>query len=282
MLTGMPVPPIDVDLVVRAAWLYYEDGLTQAQVAARLFVSRQTVGRLLESARQHGIVRIELDPAYLAAMRLATTVRDVFGLRDAIVVPTATGRLSQERTNERVAAALAAYAEQTLEKVSHAMRDLPSEKWTRVYVALEADGLASVCRKSQRAEVFAAAGALSVHDCPPGTEEAFLRVTFEQLMAYNPEVILVFHPALMRRIPTDPKWSSLPAVRQGKVYFIPRGPFSWLERPATYMRLLGVQWLANKLHPDLYPVDIAAESRANLAVKLSPSFFSAEEEASAA
>ena len=51
MLTGMPVPPIDVDLVVRAAWLYYEDGLTQAQVAARLFVSRQTVGRLLESVR---------------------------------------------------------------------------------------------------------------------------------------------------------------------------------------------------------------------------------------
>ena len=114
MLTGMPVSPIDVDLVVRAAWLYYEDGLTQAQVAARLFVSRQTVGRLLESARQHGIVRIELDPAYLAAMRLATTVRDVFGLRDAIVVPTATGRLSQERTNERVAAALAAYARRFL------------------------------------------------------------------------------------------------------------------------------------------------------------------------
>ncbi|HMS35854.1 MAG TPA: MarR family transcriptional regulator, partial [Arachnia sp.] len=83
----MDFPPIDVDLVVRAAWLYYEDGLTQAQVAARLFVSRQTVGRLLESARQHGIVRIELDPASLAAMRLATTVRDVFGLRDAIVVP---------------------------------------------------------------------------------------------------------------------------------------------------------------------------------------------------
>ena len=51
--------PNDLDLVVRAAWLYYEDGLTQAQIATRLFVSRQTVGRLLESARQHGIVRIE-------------------------------------------------------------------------------------------------------------------------------------------------------------------------------------------------------------------------------
>ncbi|WP_291302863.1 ABC transporter substrate-binding protein [Desulfovibrio sp. MES5] len=162
---------------------------------------------------------------------------------------------------EERGAALAAYASQTLEKVSRAMRDLPKEKWTKVYVALEADGLASICRQSQRADVFAAAGAQSVHDCPPGAEEAFLRVTFEQLMAYNPEVILVFHPALMRRIPTDPKWAALSAVRQGKVYFMPRGPFSWLERPATYMRLLGVQWLANKLHPDLYPVDINVESK---------------------
>ncbi|MFT3959820.1 MAG: hypothetical protein QM665_12215, partial [Desulfovibrio sp.] len=34
-----------------------------------------------------------------------------------------------------------------------------------------------------------------------------------------------------------------------------------IERPATYMRLMGVQWLANLLHPDLYAVDIKAESR---------------------
>lgn len=100
--------PNDTDLAVRAAWLYYEDGLTQAQIATRLFVSRQTVGRLLETARQQGIVRIELDSQYLAAMRLATRLREALGLRDAIVVPTAQGRLSRERTNERVAAALAA------------------------------------------------------------------------------------------------------------------------------------------------------------------------------
>ena len=162
---------------------------------------------------------------------------------------------------EERGAALAAYALEALEKVSRAMKDLPREKWTRIYVALEADGLASICRQSRRAEVFAAAGAVSVHDCPPGAEEAFLRVTFEQLMAYDPEAILVFHPALMRRIPTDAKWAALSAVRDGRVYFIPRGPFSWLERPATYMRLLGVQWLANRLHPDRYPVDIKAESR---------------------
>lgn len=110
-LTGAPN---DLDLVVRAAWLYYEDGLTQAQVASRLFVSRQTVGRLLDAARQHGIVRIELDAQYLMAMRTATRVREAFGLSDAIVVPAAKGTLPRERTNERVAAALAAYVRRHL------------------------------------------------------------------------------------------------------------------------------------------------------------------------
>lgn len=99
----------DIDLQVRAAWLYYEDGLTQAQIANRLFVSRATVGRLLQTARQQGIVRIELDAQYLAALDLATRLRAQLGLEDAVVVPTSPGPLSRERTNERVAAALAAW-----------------------------------------------------------------------------------------------------------------------------------------------------------------------------
>ncbi|MCC2594579.1 sugar-binding transcriptional regulator [Tessaracoccus sp. OS52] len=104
----------DFDIIVRAAWLYYEDGLTQAQVAKRLFVSRQSVGRLLESARQHGIVRIEMDAKYLTALGLATRLRDHLRLDDAVVVPTSDGPLSRERTNERVAAATAAYVRRHL------------------------------------------------------------------------------------------------------------------------------------------------------------------------
>lgn len=104
----------DFDMAVRAAWLYYEDGLTQAAVAKRLFVSRQSVGRLLESARQHGIVRIEMDAQYLAAMGLATRLREHLGLSDAVVVPTTDGPMSRERTNERVAAATAAYVRRHL------------------------------------------------------------------------------------------------------------------------------------------------------------------------
>lgn len=43
-----------------AATLYYVEDATQAEVAARLGVSRATVSRLLSEARQAGIVRIEV------------------------------------------------------------------------------------------------------------------------------------------------------------------------------------------------------------------------------
>ena len=191
--------------------------------------------------------------------RLGMAVTSLSGSRLADQAPffRAFGRAfnREERGNS-----LAAYAEAALARVGSALGGLPSEKRVRIYVALEADGLASVCRASERSEVFEMAGAVSVRECPTGAQEAFLRVTFEQLMTYDPEVILVFHPNLMRNIPGDSKWGQLSAVRRGRVYFMPRGPFSWLERPATYMRLIGVQWLAGLLHPGLFQLDIKAES----------------------
>lgn len=160
--------------------------------------------------------------------------------------------------------ALAEYAENRLARLAEAMRDLPPEQYTRVYTALGTDGLATICKESERSEVLNAAGAVNVHECLAGAKEAFLTITFEQLMLYDPDVILVYHPDLMRRIPDDAKWRRLRAVREGRCYFMPRGPFSWLERPASYMRLIGVQWLANKLHPERYPLDIREESKAFL------------------
>jgi len=47
-------------LALRAATLYYLDGLTQAEIAARLGVSRPTAGRLIARAKSKGLVRIEV------------------------------------------------------------------------------------------------------------------------------------------------------------------------------------------------------------------------------
>ncbi|TFV61145.1 MarR family transcriptional regulator [Mycobacterium sp. PS03-16] len=52
--------PEDLRLALRAATLYYLDGLTQAEIASRLGVSRPTAGRLVARAKARGLVRIDI------------------------------------------------------------------------------------------------------------------------------------------------------------------------------------------------------------------------------
>ncbi|MGH3302897.1 MAG: sugar-binding transcriptional regulator [Streptosporangiaceae bacterium] len=75
------------ELLLRAAWFYYKDELTQDEVAKRLSVSRASVGRLLERARRVGLVTINLNTEYLDAFELSAELRQVFGLSEALVVP---------------------------------------------------------------------------------------------------------------------------------------------------------------------------------------------------
>jgi DNA-binding transcriptional regulator LsrR (DeoR family) len=46
------------DAVVWAAWLYYENQLTQNEIAQMIGVSRATIVNYLQEARQRGVVRI--------------------------------------------------------------------------------------------------------------------------------------------------------------------------------------------------------------------------------
>ncbi len=51
----------DNDPVLYAAWLYYQDGLSQSEVANIMSVSRVTVVKYLHLAREKGFVNISLD-----------------------------------------------------------------------------------------------------------------------------------------------------------------------------------------------------------------------------
>lgn len=73
-----------------AARLYYLEELSQAEVAARLGVSRSTVSRLLAKARDLQIVRIEVHPP-APADDLADALAARLGLRGAVVVPATPG-----------------------------------------------------------------------------------------------------------------------------------------------------------------------------------------------
>ncbi len=82
--------PEDLRLALRAATLYYLDGLTQAEVAERLGVSRPTAGRLVARAKAKGLVRIEVvvPPDQRENLHAAeeTALEHAFGLTEAVVV----------------------------------------------------------------------------------------------------------------------------------------------------------------------------------------------------
>lgn len=81
--------PEDLRLALRAATLYYLDGLTQAEIAARLGVSRPTAGRLVARAKNRGLVRIDVVvPADLREDLHADEERELetrFGLTEVVI-----------------------------------------------------------------------------------------------------------------------------------------------------------------------------------------------------
>lgn len=76
------------ELMVRAAWLYHVEGLTQQQIAERMNITRRRVNEVLSEALEAGVVRISFDSALAESVELEAKLRQRFGLMDAVVVPT--------------------------------------------------------------------------------------------------------------------------------------------------------------------------------------------------
>lgn len=78
----------DDEASVRAAWLYYMEGLTQDRVAARLGTTRLRVNRLLSEARASGLVGITINSRLASCLEMEADLKRVCGLKEAVIVPT--------------------------------------------------------------------------------------------------------------------------------------------------------------------------------------------------
>jgi len=76
----------DLRTLTKIAVQYYRDNLTHEEIAGRLGVSRQTVGRYIERCRKEGLVSIQIKSPLLFATELETALEREFGLKEAIVV----------------------------------------------------------------------------------------------------------------------------------------------------------------------------------------------------
>ncbi len=75
----------DRELMAEAAILYYEKKMTQQEIANVLYLSRQTVSKLLNEALDAGIVEITVHHPKKNCERLEQEIQEAFGLKQAVV-----------------------------------------------------------------------------------------------------------------------------------------------------------------------------------------------------
>lgn len=78
------------DPLLWASWLYYEESMTQGEVANTMGVSRASVNTYLSEARSRGIVDITIQLEMLRTLSVAVALKEHYGLQDCLVIPGAT------------------------------------------------------------------------------------------------------------------------------------------------------------------------------------------------
>lgn len=168
---------------------------------------------------------------------------------------------------EAEAKEMADYCTKVASDVAAAVAAIPEEDRIGVYYAEGPEGLQTEPSNSSHALVFELAGAKNVAE---GIEvqggSGKTAVSLEQVLAWNPEVIVAwdserFEGGADDLIRTDPNWSTIKAVQDGRVYTMCQTPFSWLDRPPAVNRFIGLQWLTNLLYPEAYDIDIVETTK---------------------
>ncbi len=95
-------------------------------------------------------------------------------------------------------------------------------------------------------------------------------VTFEQIAAWNPDIIFIINyagdsRATAARLRQDPLWASLKAVKGNQIFGFPGDFYSWDQPDPRWV--LGLNWLATKIHPRLFTdLDMIRELQAFFAL----------------
>ncbi|HTS84741.1 MAG TPA: iron ABC transporter substrate-binding protein [Usitatibacter sp.] len=200
--------------------------------------TRETYASLADRVQsQTGIPYVLLDG------HLETTPAQLEKLASVLGVP--------ERGKE-----LSAYASRIMGELRDGIAAIPMDKRPTIYYARGPQGLQTGLGGSINVEAIELLGAKNVAG---GERGGLTNVGLEQVVLWDPEVIVTNDPNFYRDVWKLPVWNSVSAVRSKRVYLSPHLPFGWFDFPPGANRLIGLIWLSDILYPGTFHHDLKRE-----------------------
>ena len=153
--------------------------------------------------------------------------------------------------------ALASSAEGTIKTITQRVNTIALEQRPRVYYARGPRGLETGLGGSINVETIE----LVARNVAGGTRGGLANVSIEQVLLWNPDIIVTIDQDFAASVLSDPAWAPVAAVRARRVHLSPKLPFGWVDFPPSVNRLIGLWWLGKILYPDLFPEDLRTLTR---------------------
>ena len=152
---------------------------------------------------------------------------------------------------------LARYAENTLQTIEGRIVGIRRGERPRVYYARGPRGLVTGLGHSINVETIE----MLAQNVAGEQRGGLANVSIEQVLLWNPEVIVTIDKDFAANVRSDPAWASVSAVKTGRVHLSPKMPFGWVDFPPSVNRLIGLWWLAKILYPGKFPEDLTKLTR---------------------
>jgi iron complex transport system substrate-binding protein len=162
--------------------------------------------------------------------------------------------LGREEQGER----LARFCEKALAGADKVM-DQVGDRKTGVLYCMGNSGLNVLARGTFHTEVLDwMTDNLAIVD-NPAARGSGNEANMEQILLWDPQVILFSPGGVYGQAASDPVWRQLRAVKTGAYYEVPDGPYNWMGGPPSINRYLGMLWLGKILYPEYVSYDLYAE-----------------------
>lgn len=191
----------------------------------------------------------------------STIVEDMDAIAEQVSIPTihieattesmsdAYRELGKLLGREEEAEVLAKYCDEIYTKTQEIMNKVGEDgKVDLLYCT--SDGLSVLAKGSFHAEILdQVSNNLAIVD-DISSKGSGNPVDMEQLLLWDPEVILFAPESIYDTVAADKTWQELSAIKNNKYFEVPSGPYNWMGTPPSVNRYMGMIWITQLLYPD--------------------------------